>query len=514
MNLDTGIAHRTTPAGSGELNACGGCHARRSVIADDATAATSFLDAYLPALLDPGLYHADGQIDGEVFEYGSFVQSRMYRAGVTCTNCHDPHTATLRVRDNTLCAQCHMPQKFDTVEHHHHQAGSAGTQCIECHMPAKTYMGVHRRRDHSFRVPRPDLSVKIGVPNTCTQCHADKSAAWAAQAIAAWFPAGRQTTSHYGLALQAGRSGTVDAEARLDALIHDASAPGIARATALRLLAPYATAASEPGIVASSSDPDPLVRRAVPATLAGHSSHRMVQTIASLLGDPVRSVRIETARALAGVDPRELTPAQQTAYDTALKELTAAEMVNADRPEVHLNLGLLAVRLGQADQAEAQYQTALRLDPDFVPGLVNLADLERMRGMDQQGATLLSKAIVIEPDNANAHFALGLLLVRQHDPSAIKELRRANELAPNNARYAYVYAVALNSEGATEPAIALLERAHQQHPADPEILVALVSMAQQQGDRPRALRYARELAAIAPGDERVRMLVRRLGGEP
>ena len=144
--------------------------------------------------------------------------------------------------------------------------------------------------------------------------------------------------------------------------------------------------------------------------------------------------------------------------------------------------------------------------------MLNLADLDRTRGMDQEGAALLRKAIAIEPDNADVHYAFGLLLVRQHDPAAMAELRQANELAPANARYAYAYAVALNSTGAAAPAMMLLEHTHQQHQADRDVLVALVSIAQQQGDQPTALRHARELAALEPNDEQIRRLVQQLSG--
>lgn len=235
MNPATGIARRTEPrSSSAELEVCAGCHARRATIAPETGAGTAFLDAHLPALLEPGLYHADGQIDGEVFEYGSFLQSRMYHAGVTCTDCHAPHSLTLRAEGNALCSQCHLPAKFDVAEHHHHEPGSTGAQCVSCHMPAKTYMVVHERRDHSFRVPRPDLSATIGTPNTCNQCHADKTAAWAAQQVASWYPAGRQNRPHYGTALHAGRTGAAGAERLLDDLIADPDQPAIARASGKR----------------------------------------------------------------------------------------------------------------------------------------------------------------------------------------------------------------------------------------------------------------------------------------
>ena len=145
-------------------------------------------------------------------EYGSFLQSRMHQAGVTCADCHDPHSAKLRADGNALCAQCHMPAKFDVAEHHHHQPGSAGAKCVNCHMPTKNFMVVDARRDHSIWVPRPDLSVALGTPNACTQCHTESSAEWAAQTVAGWYPRGRQTTQDYGSALHAGRMEAADAE--------------------------------------------------------------------------------------------------------------------------------------------------------------------------------------------------------------------------------------------------------------------------------------------------------------
>jgi predicted CXXCH cytochrome family protein len=508
MNPETGIARRTERLVSTELETCAACHSRRKVIAKNPIPGEPYLNAYLPALLEPGLYHADGQIDGEVYEYGSFLQSRMHAAGVTCSNCHDPHSAKLRAEGNALCAQCHLPARFEAREHHHHEPGSAGAQCVNCHMPTKNYMVVDARRDHSIRVPRPDLSVSLGTPNACTRCHADRSAEWAARAVSAWFPHGRQTVPHFGTALHAGRSGAADAEEQLDKLILDQSQPAVARASAVLLLPRYATSASEGALQTAIADPDPLVRLAAPRAMTPSASRAAIRATASLLRDPIRAVRVEAARALAGTDLLSLPPELQTAMVSATKELVAAEMVDADRPEAHLNLGLLDLRRRQMPEAEAEYRTALRLDPGFVPALVNLADLDRMRGADQEGAELLKKAMAIEPDNADARYSLGLLLVRQHDYAvALELLRRAHELAPDNARYAYVYAVALNSTGATAEAMALLERAHQQHPADRDILMALVSIARDTGDSALALRYARELVTLDPGDAQLRALV-------
>ncbi len=483
MNAETGTAERTAPADGHELDVCAGCHARRKVIAKDAPVGAPFLDANLPALLEPGLYHADGQIDGEVFEYGSFLQSRMHHAGVTCSDCHDPHSLALRAEGNALCAQCHLPAKFDVAAHTHHEPGGAGAQCVNCHMPAKTYMIVHERRDHSLRAPRPDLTLAIGTPNACGACHADKGPEWAAQKVAEWFPGGRQTQGHYGLALSAGRTGAADAEQRLDQLIADPGQPAIARASALTLLGAYASPRSQAAIEAALKDPDPLVRAAVSRALPAAPPPAMIKAFAPLLSDPVRAVRVEAARALAGADQSAMTPDQQTALAAAYLELVDAEMVDAERPEAHLNLGLLDMRRGQGAEAQAQYETALRLDPAFVPALVNLADADRARGADEAGAALLRKAIALEPNNADAHHSLGLALVRQKNyAGALAELRKASELAPDNARYAYVYAIALNTVGGHPQAMALLEDTHRRHPTDRDVLLALISIARDNGD--------------------------------
>jgi predicted CXXCH cytochrome family protein len=522
MNPETGITRRPLPnppprAGEGrvgvstELETCAACHSRRKVIAKNPTPGAPYLDSYLPALLEPGLYHPDGQIDGEVYEYGSFLQSRMHAAGVICSNCHDPHSAKLRADGNALCAQCHLPEKFDVAAHHHHQPGNAGAQCVNCHMPTKNYMVIDARRDHSIRVPRPDLSVSLGTPNACSQCHADRPVQWAAETVAGWYPGGRQTAPHYGTALHAGRVGAADAEQQLDRLILDPSQPAIARASALKLLMPYASPASEPAIKAAIADPDPLVRMAAPRALPGTPPARFVHAAAPLLDDPVRAVRIEAARTLAGIDLLALTPEQQAAFVKATEELVAAEMVDADRPEAHLNLGLLDLRRRQLAEAEGEYRTALRLDPNFVPALVNLADLDRARGMDEEGAEFLRKALAIEPDNADVRYSLGLYLVRKHDyPEALDLLRRAHELMPDNARYAYVYAVALNSGGAAGEALALLEETHRQHPADRNVLMALVSIARDNGDVAAALRHARALLGLDPGNAQLQALVAEL----
>ena len=279
MDAATGIARRAGPAPTRlEVEVCARCHARRAVIDDRDVHGRPLLDTHRPALLVPELYHADGQILGEVYEYGSFLQSQMYRAGVTCSDCHDPHSLRVAQPTSGACARCHAPAKFDTSAHHHHRAGTPGASCVECHMPVRTYMVVDPRRDHSLRVPRPDLSVKLGTPDACTGCHRDRTPRWAADALVRWYGPGPRP-AHYGEAIHAGRRGLPGADAQLLRVVADRETPAIARATAVSLLGHGASVASIQGIEGALTDSDPLVRLAAveaAGTLELHSRLRML----------------------------------------------------------------------------------------------------------------------------------------------------------------------------------------------------------------------------------------------
>ena len=222
FDMKTGIAKRSVPRTShAVVETCARCHARRSVVAADYVFGQPLLQTYRPALLTEGLYFADGQIQDEVYEYGSFLQSKMHAAGVTCTNCHNAHDLKVPVSADRVCAACHLPEKFDTPAHTFHKAGSTGSRCVSCHMPTRDYMVVHARHDHSFRAPRPDLSVSIGTPNACTQCHRNKSNAWAAEAALRWWGDKVRAEPHYGQVIHAAREEQASAEPALQQLVGD-----------------------------------------------------------------------------------------------------------------------------------------------------------------------------------------------------------------------------------------------------------------------------------------------------
>jgi len=488
-----------------ELETCAPCHSRRHPIKSDHQPGEPFLDGYVPSLLDEGVYYADGQIQEEDYEYGSFVQSKMHHEGVTCSDCHNPHSLALPFENlNSVCGQCHSLTKFDAGEHHHHKSGTAGAMCVNCHMPARTYMVKDVRRDHSFRVPRPDFSIAYGTPNACNQCHSDKSAKWADEATATWYGPNRRRETHFVEAIYAGRQGSSNAERLLTSLISDSSKPAIARATALTLVQRYLSPASFPAVRASLSDNDALVRIAAVRALDLLPAPGRVQFAAPLLSDSIRSVRIEAARLLAGSGPELLSPLQRTALDSAISERIESEMASAERPESHMNLGLLYTQMGRVNDAERELQTALHLDSSDVPAMVNLADLYRIQHRETDAQNVLEKAIAVAPAAAEPIHALGLLKARLgRQREALDLFAKAAMLQPATARYAYVYGVALHSYGEVEKAIAVLKKAHDARPTDRDVLMGLITFQRDKGDFRAAAFYADKLLQLSPDDTQV-----------
>lgn len=514
LNPATGNSRRSVPrTADTELETCGLCHARRSEFKEGHIAGQPLLDTHRVALLTEGLYYPDGQMHDEVFNYGSFLQSKMYAMGVSCSDCHEPHSLQLRVPDNGVCLQCHSATKYNVPAHHHHGADSAGARCAACHMPVHTYMGVDRRHDHSFRVPRPDQSVEFGTPNACNDCHTNKSPQWAAAAITRWFGPQREGLQKFAPALSAVRRQRADAPRLLQEVIADRGQPDIARATAYAELAPYLSPVILDTLYQGMQDPNPLVRLGALEGAAQVPAAQRWALAETLLRDPLRAVRIQAAAFLAPIPEEALDAAQRSQLQSALDEYIAAQRSNADRPEAHMNLALLYSQRGDGAAAEREYRTALRLDPLFVQGYVNLADLYRNLGRDDEGEPLLRRALELAPDSGAVHYALGLLLVRQQKlDAAIGELGRAAKLEPDAARYAYVYAVALHTGGRASQALHVLKDNLRRHPTDRDTLLALVSFNERAGHRSTALHYARKLAAVAPDDRAVRQIVERLEG--
>jgi predicted CXXCH cytochrome family protein len=435
---------------------CAKCHARRYQVHEDFRPGRPLFDHYEPVTLAAGLYQADGQILDEVYEYDSFLQSKMHANRVLCTNCHDPHSLKVKFTGNKLCAQCHDPAKFDTVGHHHHQEGTPGAQCINCHMPTRMYMVIDERRDHSFRVPRPDLSVALGTTNACNHCHTkpEEPAQWAADAITKWYgPRKPNEAPHWGPAIAAGRSGEPAGEKLLMDLLKRNTTPPIVKATAIELLGNYPSSESINVRRDELHDSNPQIRLAALHAIPATSQDLLVADLASLLGDPTRGIRIAAAAQLAQQPLEKLTDSQRQAFEKAMVEFRESQKLSLDHAGAHLSLASADRQHGRIEEAIEHLTTAIKLEPYLTGARAELASLMKQYGgseaeirrLNSEEAELLERDAKLAPDNPDIFYRLGLIryLLGDYD-KARAAFTKACEVAPRN--YDYRMALALLEE--------------------------------------------------------------------
>jgi len=512
MNAASGNAARSVPRGAArEIEVCARCHARRGQFSDDVIHGRPFGDAFRLALLEETLYWDDGQQRAEDYEIGSFLQSKMFVKGVTCADCHDPHTLKLRAPGAAVCAQCHLAAKYDAPAHTHHAQGSKGAECAACHMPTKPYMIVDPRRDHSMRIPRPDLSVALGVPNACNNCHTNQTPRWAAASVVRWYGKAPVGYQHFEHAFAAASSGSPEARGALLAVIEDQEQPAIVRASAIERFGRWVSPGTLSGVTQPLSDAEALVRAAAVDVLAGLDPVVRGQYLPRMLEDPVRLVRMDAARALAGVPAKDWPAGKPPSLAKATDEYLAAQTYLADRPESHTNLGNMYADLGQSENAITAYREAIEIDPTFAEAYANLADLYRARGTEDQADKVLREGLARNPRAAVLQHALGLSLARQQQTVAsLRALREATRLAPGEPRFAYVYAVALNDSGQVREALAVLGQALKQSPYNGDLLVALTYYSAAAGERGAARGYVQRLLALDPENREYAQLAARI----
>ncbi len=378
------------------LDLCATCHTRRYAIADGFRPGDALADFYAPELLaSEEAYHVDGQIRGETYEYGSFLQSRMYAKGVRCSDCHEPHAGAVREQGNRLCLKCHKPE-LDAPSHHHHAAGGEGASCVACHMPETTYMQRDPRRDHSFLVPEPENTLRLGVPNACNGCHADRTAEWAAEAMRRWYgerdpTRGRRAAVFAALRQRAAPS--PEALAGAAALVSDPNEAPVVRAAVAELMGPHAADVNTARCLSEAMrDADPLVRAGALAKLPSPPPDSFVQAAAPLLRDPVRLVRVSAAWAL-----RAARPERFEGWTAAQEEFAAQADASGDNPDLHFRLGVFWEDRGDLAKAEAAYADALRVEPESVPALFNRAMVLQRMGKREEAERMWKEATRLDP---------------------------------------------------------------------------------------------------------------------
>ena len=521
-----------------EVDSCAPCHSRRSRFSERYPHYGAFGDHFRPQALGEGLYFPDGQIQEEVYVYGSFLQSRMSHQGVLCTDCHDAHSLDLKRERNQVCTHCHKQEKpdrefttlkladYDSPLHHFHpektssesdnatetqQRRGTGRECVSCHMLERTYMVVDPRHDHSFRVPRPDLSIKLGVPNACTHCHSDQTDEWAVGWIDSWYGPQRRRDPHYGEAIQAGMDGAPGSAEQLVGLIGDPEQPAIVRATALDLLRGYGQSGLEVRLGALQ-DESPMVRAFAARGLEFLDPQLKLDNLSSTLSDPVRMVRMEAARVLATSPPELFGDQQGRSFRSALNEFSAAQNWLSDMPASHFNMAFLEAARGDLKAAEESYRLTLRMDPTFLPAYMNLANLLNQQGRNTESEHVFRDLVALAPEEGEAHYSLGLLMAEMEQLEKARDsLATAVRLLPNRPRVRYNYALTLQHLGLRTEAETALREAHELSPREADIVYALAVFNVQEERWDQALFFARKLQdLVPPGSPGPRQLIEQI----
>lgn len=475
---------------------CAHCHARRSALTEEYEWGKPFADHHRLRLLEENYYHADGQNQDEVYVWGSFLQSKMHAAGVTCSDCHDYHTGKVRGDGHQVCSQCHRAEFYDSPDHHFHQLGKGGDSCLDCHQQSRNLMVVDGRRDHSFRIPRPDLSLELGTPNACSDCHTDQTVQWSQDAIVKWYGPDRLQGPHYAIALHAGRTGSPGALDKLRFLIGADDQPAIARATALSLIPRFALASQVPEVRTALDSDEDLMRAAAVRALESSSPEERLSLGTALLDDEVFDVRLAAARLLARL-PADRFDGMETQKARRLWEDHLNEF--QERPENMIELAGYFGSQGQWEKAEEYLQRAIALEPRMSGPYLNLAEVKRQLGQPRAAQSVLEEGLEKATEPADLHHSLGLFKVRQGDMAgAVPSLQRAATMHPGIPRYGYVLAVALHDTGQREESLIVLEEVLKEHTWENNCLQAHVMYALESGDPKRALGSAQKLVQLAP----------------
>jgi len=520
QDINTGLIVKTSKMTSRQyVESCAPCHARRSSFGPYDHSNNEFLSYAIPQLPTRPTYHVDGQFLDEDYEYGSFTQSKMYMKDVQCGDCHDPHSLKRKFEGNALCTQCHKAEEYDTYNHHLHKSKGetgnsfvnkrgekvevgAGALCRDCHMPGRYYMGVDKRYDHSMRIPRPDLSLSLGTPNACVNCHDDKTDQWALQWVNKWY--GENKKAHYGTKLSDATAGKAGADAGLLKIINNNLYPEIIRATAISLISAYQSAKAQDAVRKALNDPDPLLRHAAAENFMASDSVTLFKNLAPLLNDPIRSVRMQAANRLMTYPKSTFNEIQYKAFQKALDEYRLSLEYVADFPSGRYNLGNYYSKLNEMAKAEENYREAITLDNLFFPAKINLALIYYRQGKTDQAVGLFNDLVINHPDVTEGYYYLALLYGEQQKyTDAITLLETAIAKSIANSRIYYNLGLLYQMTGNNARSESTLVKGLSLYPGDFDILYALYAFHMKLNNKAKAAPYIEQLKTWFPNDRQV-----------
>jgi len=501
------LALAGNPSQSIEISTCAPCHSLRQKLTNNFPHTGDYLDHYDPSLPHPETYFPDGQIREEVYVYGSFLQSRMHAEGVQCSDCHDPHSLQLKtnIDDNSLCMQCHEPQ-YNSPEHHFHEPNTESSQCISCHMTGRYYMQVDFRRDHSFRVPRPDLSRTYDTPNACNGCHENRSPEWAAQAIEEWY--GPERPDHFSAVLSRASAEGPEASEALTSLIADTAQPEIIRATAIWYLGQFSPQQHADLFRRELESESPLIRKSAAKALGNLPSEVRRTSLPAALDDSTRAVRLAAVSGLTEFEEASFGPALRQAFAQALDEYRQQLEVSAYFPQGQMNRGRFYEQRGETGKAIRAYRRAIEIDPHFNPARVNLAMLYNTQGRNDEAEKLLRTVTEQEPGFGRGWYSLALLLAEEGRlDESIPYFDKASQLISGDSRVHYNRAIALQTLGRPQQAKQAYRQALELEPDNPDYLYGIVTLYSQQERYSDALAYAEKLKRLFPGNRQIEKLI-------
>ena len=429
---------------------CARCHSRRSALSDPPPNSQSIFNHIIPSLPTEPNWYIDGQIKEEDYVYASFTQSKMFMNDIMCNDCHNVHSGKLVLDGNKLCLQCHKSDIYNTPDHTFHknygETGNAvisdagvkyevgsGTECVNCHMAGQNYMGVDFRRDHSFRIPRPDLSDKMGTPNACNRCHTDKTNQWSQDYIEKWF--GQSRPFEFGEAFFAAIGQDTAADKKLYGIINDDLYPTSIKSVAISYLSN--SAKNDDLIRQSLQNIEPSVRITAINKL-NLKTENDLQKLLPLLNDETKAVRIEVSKRLSSLDPNLIPESYKEVYSRVNAERLDVLEYNADFPTGKYNLANYYLQEKDYKKAEYFYLEAIKQDNELYMAKLNLGNLYSIVGEPLKAEKILEDLVLSNPDNGAALYNFGLILSENHKyQKSLEYLIKASSLLTSNGRVDY-----------------------------------------------------------------------------
>jgi tetratricopeptide (TPR) repeat protein len=493
-----------------QINTCAPCHARVSEISNNHIRSNEIMDNYIPQIPDTEYFFADGQIDDEDYIYTSFLQSKMFSKGVKCSNCHNPHSTKLKKIDNQTCLQCHAQQKYNVPAHTFHPVESQSSLCVSCHMPGKIYMGNDLRHDHSFRVPRPDLSVTYGTPNACSNCHQDKSNKYLAEAVVKWY--GPKRKYHFSDDLIPGSRLNSESETHLKKLIENTQTPNIIKATAAFYLGKIPTQTSLSILLKSLNNKDAQVRYRALTSLANFQPAGWIDAVGPLLSDKVRAVRIAAADLYITISSAQIKEQYKEAFSEAHKELKKYLHYQTDFSVGNIMLADYYLKLEDYVNAEKYYKKGLRKDSQMNYAWLNLSSAYNFQGKNEEALKSLEFALKNDSKNDRIYYNMALLCNEMgNKPASKNSFAKAVALKSLNPRVYYNYGLLLNEAKNFKEAELILNKGITLNPSAPELYYALTFVYIQTNNVNKAQKTALHLKQLDPNNPEYQELFRNMG---